>query len=279
LKILKSGIYFSILIIINTLVSCSTERELARDFIKSNKEIPVILLCTDHLILTNDKLKRIPNFDSLDVKTQDSLWQVNTIYLDSLSDNKILTNFYKNLIKELRLYGFKVITSDSLHDSQNVQTNNYILNIAQIEISEDKYPYRDQQLFFGDLMYYYDHTFNEINLNFWFELTDSITKTPKVLFSTFTVNDKLEGGFLMDNLTYKVSYKYKITPFNTEDIYKLANDAAVKASNYFYNYLMNKYIRNNLPSNVQYFKHFSYNRYYDYLYNDDEDNFVEITKE
>jgi hypothetical protein len=278
LKILKSGSCFVFLFII-LLASCSPERELARDFVKSTKETPVLLLCTDRLLLTNDKLKQISGFDTLDARTQDSLWLVNSRYLDSVSDVKMLTTIYEKIRKELKSYGYKVITPDSSAAIESHKPDLITLNIAQIELSEDRYTYRDEQLFLGDLMYYYDHMLNAVNLNLWFEFTDTLTKAPKVLFSSFIVNDKLDAAFVMNQMTYNVSYKYKITPFNTEDIYTLANTAAVKSSSYFYNFLMNKYIKENLPSNVQYFKHFSYNRYYDFLYYDEDEKFTEIERD
>ncbi|MCX6231673.1 MAG: hypothetical protein NTZ33_09035 [Bacteroidetes bacterium] len=279
MNIIKSGKYIPAIFLLLILYSCSTERELARDFVKSKKEVPILLLRTDRIILTNEKLKQIHDFDSLDAKTQDSLWLAKTHYLDSINDIKLLDIMYMRVSKELKSYGFNVFTTDKSNIFDTIQSPKTILNIAQVELTEADYTYRDEQVFFGDLMYYYDHILNAVNLNLWFEFADTASKKPKVLFSSFSVNDQLDGAFILDNVTYKVSYKFKITPFKTEDIYQLIDNSAVKCSNYFYNFLMNNYIRDMLPTSVRFFKHFAYNRYYDFLYYDEEEHFNEINQE
>ena len=144
----KAGILFSVAILIILLSSCTAERELAREFVNTKKDIPVLLLSTDRLILTNEKLKRISNFDSLDVSSQDSLWTAKTLYFDSLSDVKLLSKFYENIKAELQSYGFKVFTKENVDSFNTLEASKYTLNIAQVEIREDDYVYRDEELFF-----------------------------------------------------------------------------------------------------------------------------------
>ncbi|MFZ4398702.1 MAG: hypothetical protein ACOYO1_01610 [Bacteroidales bacterium] len=272
----KIDIIYLIFFLITLLSSCSAERELAREFVKTKKDIPILLYCTDKLVLTNDKLKKIINFDSLDVSKQDSLWTAKTLYLDSVNDVKLLNKFYTTMKSELQSYGFLVFTNDSIDKFNSLETSKYSLNIAQVEISEDDYIYRDQEVFPNSLVYYHDNTLNLINLNLWFEFSSTGFKTEKVFYSSFPLNDQLESRFIIDNNTDKVSYQYKITPFNLNDIYQLCDFSAKKSTNYLFNFLMNKYVKDNLPSNVAIPKYFSFDHNTGFLYSNSEDRFEEL---
>ncbi len=279
LKFNKIGIFFLVAILFALMTSCTAERELAREFVKTNKDIPVLLLSTDRLILTNEKLKKISNFDSLDVAAQDSIWLAKTIFLDSVNDAKLLQPFYLKMKTELQLYGFRVYEKDSVQSFNALESPKYTLNIAQVEMSEDDYLYRDEEVFSNSLVYYQDHTLNVINLNFWFEFSSSGFKNEKVFYSTFPLSDQLESRFVTENNTNNVTYQYKITPVGLKDIYQLSEYSAQKSSNYLFNYLMNKYIKDNLPANVIVPKYFSYDRYSGFIFNNENDQFEELDKE
>ncbi len=275
MKYNKIEILFFVAILITLLVSCSAERKLAREFVKAKKEIPILLLSTDRLILTNEKLKKMPNFDLLNAPKQDSLWVAKPLYLDSVSDVKLLSQFCEKIKIELQSYGFKVFTKDSIATFKALETTKYTLNIAQVEMSEDDYFYRDEELFFNSLVYYQDHTLNTVNLNFWFEFSTSGIKPEKVFYSTFSKMDKLESQFLLDNVNYSVSYQYRITPITLPDIYQLTNYSAQRSTNYFFNYLMNKYIKENLPADAIP-KYFSYDSYTGFIFNNETERFTEL---
>ena len=272
----KIGVLFSLAILIVLLISCTAERELAREFVNTKKGTPILLLSTDRLILTNDKLKRILSFDSLDVSSQDSLWTAKTLYLDSVNDVKLLSKFYEKTRIELEKYGIKVYTKETVDSFNTLEATKYTLNIAQVEISEDDYIYRDEELFFNSLVYYQDQTINVINLNFWFEFSSSGFKNEKVFYSTFSINDLLESSFLLDDATNNVTYHYKITPVKLSGIYQLTENSALRSTNYFFNYLMNNYVKENLPSNVVNPKYFSYDRFTGFLFNNENERFVEL---
>jgi len=256
--------------------SCTAERELAREFVNAKKDTPILLLTTDQLILSNEKLKRIPDFDSLIVSTQDSLWLANTLFLDTLNDVQLISAFKNKLKAELQYYGFKVYEKDSIEIFNTIENTKYTLKIAQFEAVEDNYIYRDEEVFPNSLVYYYNTTLNQVILNFWFEFSSSAYKNEKIFFAGFPVSDKLESRFVIDNNTDKVSYQYKITPITLNEIYQLAEYSAQHSTNYLFNYLMNKYIKENLPSNVLIPKFFSYDRHSGFLYNNEKEQFTEI---
>ena len=276
MKYNRIGILFFVTMLIALLTSCTAERELAREFIKTKKDIPILLLSTDRLILTNEKLKKITNFDSLKVATQDSLWTTKTLYLDSVNDAKLLSLFYEKFKTELQYYGFKVFTQDSIDNFNAIETSKYTLNLAQTEISEDDYIYRDEEAFYNSLVYYHDNVINILKLNFWFEFSASVFKNEKVFYSEFPISDKLESRFVLDNESDNVSYQYRITPIALDNIYQLTDYSAQRSANYFFNYLMNKYVKENLPTDIVAPKYFSYDYNTGFLFNNENDKFVEL---
>lgn len=271
---IKTGLSIILVVLIVILQSCSVERELAKDFIKSNKDIPVLLQITDKVILTNEKLKKIKGFDSFNIEKQDSLWNANTLYLDSLNDIKLINTIYNNMEARLINYGFHVYSTDSIHEFINNQKQKYSLKIAQIEVSEDLFLYRDQETFFTNLTYYQDNYLNVINLNCWFEFSDMNKKNEIVFYNTNSISDILNGNFTMNPTDYNVNYNFKITPFKTEDIYQLAIKSAQKDAGLLFDYIMNQYIKDNLPHYYTNPKHFSLDINTGFLYNNEIETFT-----
>lgn len=264
------------ILLLALLQSCSVERQLAKDFVKNKKNIPVLLLSTDKLILTNEKLKKINDFENFSINKQDSLWVANTLYLDSINDILIINKIYNQLRNSLIELGFKVYGNDSAEQFQQLKQEKYQLNLAQIEVSEDIFTYRDQETFFNNLTYYQDNNLNIINLNYWFELTDFSSNTTKVLYNTYPVSDELVGRFSMNPEDYTVSYKYKITPLNTNDIYMLAQTSSKKNISLVFEFLINTYIKQNISPYYLNPKKFSYDVNTGFLYQAVEEGFTII---
>ncbi len=266
-----SGIFLLTILLGLILQSCSVERQLAKDFIKNKRNIPVLFQSIEKLILTNEKLKKIQDFDKLSIEKQDSIWNSNTLYLDSINDIILINKIYNQIRNSLIELGFIIYSSDSIEKFQQLTQEKYLLNLAQIEVSEDIYNYRDQETFFNNLTYYQDHNLNIINLNYWFELTDYTNNSTKVLYNTFSTSDILNGRFTMNPDDYTVSYNYKIKSLNSEDIYKLALTSGKKNTTLLYDYLMNTYIRQNISPYYLNPKYFSYDINTGFLYQSEDE--------
>jgi len=279
LKKFKTGIFYLTVLLLPILFSCSTERELAKEFVKSNKDIPVLLEITDKIILTNEKLKKIKDFDLMSVDKQDSLWNYQTLYLDSINDKKIIDLTFNNMKTSLQNLGFQVYTIDSINSFRELEKFKYTFKIAQLEVSEDMYIYRDEETFFNNLTYYQDNNLNIININYWFEFKDINNKIEKVFFNSAAISDILKGKFEMNPTDYSVSYKYNIKPLIIDDIYKLTTETAYKNASLFYDYLMNQYIKDNISKNYLNPKYFSLDPKTGYIFNSDSEKFTIIEPE
>jgi hypothetical protein len=269
---------FLLLLIVFSIYSCSIERELARDFIDKSKNMPVLLLSTDNVIFTNEKLKKISGFDSLSVKKQDSLWSVNTVFLDSIDDVKLISIIFNKFKSNLESYCFKVFTKENKKDFDNINQEKYIINLAQFEVSEDIYTHRDEEYFFDSILYYQDVDLNIVGINFWIELSDLKENNPKILFKDYYISDKLNSRFVLDEISYNVNYRYKITPLKLSDIYTYANSFSEDISDCLFNYLMNNYIKLNSADSQINIKQFIYDKHTRFLYQNNELLFQEIKK-
>ncbi len=262
------------LIIASLLSSCRVERDIAREFVQQDNNIAILLLADSVLYKTNDKVKRIPDFDSMNFDMQDSIWAANSVYLDSVNDKKLINNLFSCLKNELEYYEFKIYTDKNKKDFEALNSG-YIFKVSQVELEEDKYTYRDQYSFPNNdtLIYYKDHEINKYDLNCWFELTpkDTTTEKKRLFYNSFSIEDKLDGSFFK-NASNTVKYKYHIFLVSLNDIYYLSTHSGNKNSNFLFNYFMNMYIRENMPKGFNAEGYYSLDPVTGYIHVDDEEN-------
>jgi len=271
-------VLFLILFFGLTFFSCSIERELARDFIDKSKNMPVLLLSSDKVIFTNEKLRKIPKIETFSPYVQDSIWNANTIFLDSLDDAKLTSLIYNEIKSGLELNNFKVYTFENKSDFEKLTQNKFIINLAQLEIIEDMYVHRDEEFFFDTILYYQDIELNLVGFNFWLELKKNQNSEIKVLFKDYYISDKLNSKFLLDQISYVVSYRYKITNLRLKDIYQFSKNISDNIADRIFNYMMNDYIKANSTENLGSLKQFVYDKNSRFLYQSSEFLFQELMK-
>lgn len=252
-----SGFKIFIYFLIIFFSACSPEREIAKFYIKNNKNIPILFQFTDNIILTNNKIKNNHATDTLSTEKQDSIWNSNTIFLDSIDIEKQIEIFTDEFKKKLKLLGFNIFLNSDTSEFNLISTPKYKLNLTQIELVEDTDIFHDEDQF-NNLIYYMDHKINILTLNLWFEFSNT-NNFNKVLFKSLSIYDKIDGYFKIDNETYIVDYKYKKESFTLDQIPEFFKNCAVTNANCFYNYLMNLYIRSFFPNNYKYLKYYEFN--------------------
>lgn len=258
--------------------SCSIERELARDFIDKSKNLPIILLSSDKVIFTNEKLKKIGGIDNLTTSQQDSIWVVNTIFLDSIDDKKLTSIIFNRIKSELESYKLKVYTIDNINDFDKLSQEKLFLNLAQFEIVEDIYTHRDEEYFFDSILFYQDVDLNLLNFNLWLELSSNKDNEDRLLFKDYYISDKLNSKFVLNDISYNVTYRYKITSLKLNDIYNFSGTIAENLADCIFNYLMNKYIKENLSSNTENIKQFFFDKRTRFIYQNSDLLFQELKK-
>ena len=265
-----------VLIILMVSSSCTIEYKMARHYVK-NVEKPVILFISpDYIFKTNLKSDQVSNSESLSQFTLDSLLFYRSQYLQYLEDSIILARFNSAFINELKELGINVFTEQEMDEFLSKEDTSFIINIAQMELEEYIIPFRDEESYDG-VVYYKEIDLNAVGLNAWFEFSRmNYEEEPVVLFASHYVVDEYEGTFKFYPLTGKISHQYTIDSISAGDVYELVSFLGQKYAGYTFDFLMNMYIYNNAPENVNLQLYYHYDRKRNTFVPVDDDRFVPL---
>lgn len=243
------------------LLSCSPEKKLAREFLKNHDQVAVAVLSTDYLFKTNLIAPEIKNFRTLNEKQQDSLLLATSIFLKEIDDTLFLRTYFKAFLTTLENFNIKVYAADQIAEFMRHSGDNYKVVLAQVEIEEDNFVFRADEIF-DDVYYYQDFTLNRIRLHCWFETIrlNSYEKEQPVLYASEELTDGFEGKFIPNWLTGEVKLHYNYYPLTLNDVYRLAAIAGERHAGYLFDYLMNEFIQQNSTGKKQKLKYLSYQR-------------------
>jgi hypothetical protein len=241
--------------------SCSLERKLAKEFIESKDSISVLLLMPDYVFMSNVKAWEISGFENLSEWQQDSALFVNSIFLKEIDEKFLVSRFENSMQTGFQKYGVKAYTDDQLLDFMDLEHKSYKVMLAQMELLEDIYAFRAEEVFFDTAVFYEDFDLNMVTIDTWFEVTrmNDPTATNNVLYASHYVMDGLEGRFAANYFTGEVKFHYNHYPIEVEDVYILATLLGEKYAGYVYDYLLNEYIRRQFPEGQQPKTYFTFN--------------------
>lgn len=216
----------------------------AREFIESQNDTTlrqvVYLSCTNDLIKTNDKIQEMQGFSSLDKDVQDTLIKKYTLILNDVKDDSIISTFKSEIIDQMTYLGFKVIPTNKEDFPKVLKNNESTLDIAQLELEE----YSDIDSIMSE------NTSNErvyhlrldgIKVNAWLIYNENDTNSKEVFFCDESMRDYFEG-YIEQEAANRYFANYSITKINPNDAYLTSFQSATTAANYFYNFLMNRYV-------------------------------------
>lgn len=229
--------------------SCSVERKLAKEFVKSHDSISVLLIPPAWIFKTNLNTFLIEDFDNLTADEQQRQLYDSSRFLKNIEDTLLISRFFSTMESSLRKYGIYTFNHDEVVEFMSKKGLAYQITLAQMELEEDIYPYRAEEVFFDTALYYEDFDLYKVGLNTWFEISklNDTKATNNVLYASDYVTDELEGRFTSNIFTGEVKFKYNIYPLETEDVYTLAASAGERYAAYIYDYIVNQYIYFNLP--------------------------------
>lgn len=260
---LKNFIYQIILLasLAVSLGSCSVERKLAREFIEQKDTIAVLLMLPEYVLKTNNKAWEIPEFENLSEWEQDSALFVNSTFVKEIDDVFLLSRFQNSLQIGLRKYGITAYTEEQLVEFMNLEEPAYKVMLAQVEVEENIFPYRAEEVFFDTAWYYEDFDLNMVSINTWFEVTkvNDPALGNNVLYASHYVMDGLEGRFVRNLFSGEVKYHYNLYPVEKENVYTLAARLGEKYAGYLYDYMLNEYIHRNTAETQKPKTYFSFN--------------------
>ena len=246
MKTLSKGSYSNLIILIiclfcplNSIFAQGYAVEFKKKQTDSLKQDVVYLYINPKLYFSNPKIDKIQGFNTLDEDIQKELLAKYSPISNKISDSIIINMFSSQLIKYLESYNFKVISSKPEDFPKKLDQRHHTLNIAQIELEEFTF---EDSIVTNEYskQYSYKKTLNGVRFNTWLLYNESDTVSKLLFFNSEEAKDYIDGYVYYKNKEPLASYK--LTAITPNDAYKVAYQNAITSSQYFFNFLMNKYV-------------------------------------
>jgi hypothetical protein len=268
--------FLLILIIASGITSCSPEKKLAIDFTNKANTKSILLLVPDYTYKVNLKTYILDSLDLSDDINKDSVLLSNSKYLSKLNDSLFIANYILGYAKSLSGFGFKMYHQNQLEDFLTIDSNSYQVNIAQIELEETLYTYRDEVDVF-DSYYFHDHNLNAIYVNSWFEIDelDNESKHP-IYFATDLITDMADGAFDYDIFSNRVRYMYNIDSLELNTLYDFAYRLGSEYAKYTFDVLLNQELDRKVEDGARSEKYWRYDPDQHTFYPATDDRFIPL---
>lgn len=230
--------------------ACSPERNLARKYVKNHTGngimiIPLYDLYKDNLSISYDSaIKYSPQqFDSI-------AW-VQSYFIKKISDSVFLTRFTNSMIAELSKVGYDVYMDASSDVFFGLPDPKWIIQIAQLQLNEEylnKY-YEMYSIETGE-PYSEGIRVNQVNMSSWLEVSRANTGNKQVLFLEGYIQDEIRNKINLNLMEGSVEVEQLRDSVGIADLYLMADQSGQKHAQMLFDYFMNDYIRENLPSGI-----------------------------
>ncbi len=282
-KHFRIKVFAFILVSMCLISACTPEYFIVKNFKETNNISVLILPCNVILNSNTTIVELYPDYAKLPKALQDTIWNANTKLLEKVPDSVVINEFYSSLIKQLRLSEVKIYSINEIDAFNALDSNAYVLKIAQIEMEENKkrIPYSEPVEYNYEV--YKEVEVKTLSLNVWFEFTKASNDTvaPQVLYSSQTISDEVSGRFAQ-NINGSYDFKFKRNDIDANDILPLARIASLKMGQYFYNHLLNVYAKKVYQSydyNLRYIgKQLDKQKGFSIYYPSVDERFIEISK-
>ena len=243
-----------------TFFGCNPEKKLAIEFASKASRTNVLVLEPENIFKVNLKTYLLDSIGITNDQNKDSALLANSEYLYGLNDSLFIANYILGYKKSLSGYGVKVFDQNEADVFFSLDSNTHQINIAQIEIEETIYTYRDEALYY-DKLYYHDHNLNAIYVNSWFEYSnlESDTSNQEIYFATDLITDIPDGYFEYDIFNSKVRYLYNIDSLERDMLYEFAYRIGSEYARYTFDLLLNNELNTKIPADQRSNTYWRYN--------------------
>ena len=279
MKRVSPGIVIAGLIIAILFVTtaCSPEKKLANSFVKNQVKRSALLLGTDAVF---KKSLKTDILDSLGITNEDlfdSVLYAHSDFLQYINDSLFLENFLLGVEKELQVFNFNVYRESQTSDFLEVDSNAYVIYLAQVELEEAYFPFKDETVYM-DMSFYHEHILNSVSVYAWFEINEvNRNRQRNVYFAEDAIVDDVDGEFTFDYFGGQVKYFYQIDSLTTDDLYKYAYTLGRRYAGYTFDLILNNYIRENMEVAPRYYLRFD--PFYKTFFEATDDRFIQLEGE
>lgn len=236
---------FCFLIVSLILTACSTEKRLARQYVKHYRGNGIMivpqynLLKDNYTIYYDTTLRYTP-------EQLDSIAWAQSAYIKNVSDSVFLTRYTSSLIKLFNKYGYDVYVDGGADAFLSLPDPKWMLAIDQLQLIEN-YNNVSKDVFTasGDV-YSSIVRINEISLSTWLTASRANSGTKQTLFLETYNQDRVNNKLTLfyDQLAMAAMRD----SLDMNDVYTLAEQTGKKHAELLFDYFMNDYIRINMPS-------------------------------
>lgn len=257
----RSNFILSILLFIIgiSIVSCTVESKIAEEkVLRSN--FKAVIIGPEFIHKVNLKIDLLTKEDSLSTNNLDSLIYYRSDIIQHLNDSIFIQHCLISMQNEL-IINYNVTLYNSNYQFDKLPDSTFILTFAEIEIEElyaiSENLMRDK----NGSIYYEEKLVNSINLNSWFELKYKVPSNElfPVLYSSHNyivpISDSSEDLYKDDSKTDTINLTSML------NIYESAELFGKKYASYFYDYMLNVKIFEQMPKGQtpNYYMHYEYN--------------------
>lgn len=221
----------------------SNGQNYAKEFLKNQNDSltrDVVYLYVNPVVTyRNESINKIEGFDKLDKEIQNDLLSKYAPLINKIKDSLILSNYTDQLRSTLASLGFKVyLVSNPSELPKTIDETHHTLNAAQIEVEE--FSLTDSLVYEGKDREVYYKLLNGVRFNAWLIYNEADTNSRLVFYLDQETQDFFDGEINIVDGSYFASYDYE--KIRAEDAYLTANLAGTISAQYFFNFLMNKYV-------------------------------------
>ncbi len=257
-KIHKIIVIISLLMVFG-LSACSPEKKLAIEFVSKTNTKSILVIMPEYIFKKNLKTFLLDSIEVSDNSDEESALLGASKYMAELNDSLFLANYTYGFLKSLNKFGFNVYNQNQIDKFLAIDSNTYQINIAQIELEETLYSFRDD-VKFQDSYYFHDHELNAVYINTWFEF-NNLNETNsdfQIYFTTDLITDIPDGAFEYDIFSNKVRYMYNIDSLESHMIYDFAYKLGNEYAKYTFDLLLNNELNKKIPEDVKSNKYWRY---------------------
>lgn len=236
------------------LVSCGPERMIGSYYVKNSAKGSILLIRPGFIYKNNHM--RLDLSDQMSEAEKDSVSFYRSSYLQYISDSAFIEDYMNSFIDRLLSAGFDVYAQESRDSFKLAGPPAYIINVAQLQMEESRDTTGSESLsgMEGEGSNYPSGlSLNTLRLSSWFEFTElnpDSANVKKLFFASSVARDAVKSGLNLMPESGEPGFQLHIDTLTMNDVYDLARQSGRKYGDYLVDYLMNEFIRLQMPNDM-----------------------------
>lgn len=228
--------------------SCTVEYRLARDYIGEKPAEALLVIPADFIYKSNLTYQEPDPVNMISQRAMDSVGFYRSTYLQYTSDSIFLEIFYNAFIGELAASGYSVYLPQDSNVFTGLGERRWTISFEQLQLEEQTQTFAEDTYDPEENYYYKEYEVTTVGMNTWTEAVYAgAPDQQRLLYLSGYIEDDFEGGFRYNQFDDKMYFSDRTVKITYQDIYKMAVDSGKKHAELLIDYMLNDYIRRNMP--------------------------------